>query len=138
MTANRSADVWSLVSLLSIPLLIAVGQVLFKQASRTGGLLGGHPLLGMLSNPFLIAALALYLTASLWWVAVLRTTSLSHAYAFMALSFLYVPVMSWLVLGERFGWRTAVAFVLILAGIALAATDTPNEAAGASALNEPT
>ena len=132
MTVGRGADAWSLVSLLAIPLFIAVGQVLFKQASRTGGLLGGHPLLGMLSNPYLLVALAIYLGATLWWVVVLRTTTLSHAYAFMALSFLYVPIMSWLVLGERFGWRTAAAFALILAGIALAATDTPTDAARAS------
>lgn len=123
MTTGRGADAWALVPLLLIPLFIAAGQLLFKQASRTGGLIGGHSLLSLASNPFLLAALAIYLGATFWWVIVLRTTTLSHAYAFMALSFLYVPIMSWLVLGERFGSRTAVAFALILAGVALAASD---------------
>ena len=133
MVADRSLPLGTLASLLAIPFVIAIGQLLFKQASRTEGLLAGHPLLSMISNPFLLCALVIYMVATLWWVAVLRATTLSHAYAFMALSFLYVPIMSWLVLGERFGWRTAAAFSLILAGIALAATDTPSEASGTMA-----
>lgn len=137
MTVGRGADLGSIASLLVIPLLIAVGQILFKQASRTAGLVGDPPLLNALSNPFLIAALVVYLVATFWWVEVLRATALSHAYGFMALSFLYVPIMSWLVLGERFGWRTAAAFVLILAGVALAATDEATHVAGSAEPGEP-
>ena len=135
MQFDRGFHIGTYVSLLAIPLVIAVGQILFKQASRTQGLIATHPLLNMASNPYLICAFVIYGIATFWWVIVLRTTTLSHAYAFMALSFLYVPIMSWLVLGERFGWRTVFAFALILAGIVLAATDAPRATTSAVARN---
>ena len=137
MTSSRGTELAALIPLLVIPLLISCGQLLFKYASHTPGYLRSSNLASLVTNPFLLVALLVYFLSTLWWVIVLRTTTLSSAYAFMALSFLYVPALSWIVLGERFGWRSGLAFVLILAGIVLAASDRasapPSEPAASEA-----
>jgi drug/metabolite transporter (DMT)-like permease len=123
MTSARIGLSLSAAALILVPLVIAIGQILFKVAAQTPGLLHGSRWISLASNPVFIAALMIYAAATVWWVVVLRSTSLSHAYAFMGLSFVYVPVLSWLLLGERFGWRTGVAFALILLGIGFATSD---------------
>jgi undecaprenyl phosphate-alpha-L-ara4N flippase subunit ArnE len=110
--------------LVIIPLLISVGQLLFKHASSTQGLIKTPYLLSLLTNPFLVLALVIYLLSSVWWVAVLRSMPLSRAYLFMALSFGYVPLMAHLIFGEPISWRVTFGILLVVAGIAVSGAPT--------------
>lgn len=102
--------------LLGFSLLMATGQMLFKIAADAGQ---GRPMPQALINGWLMLALVLYGAATLLWVFILRSTPLSIAYPFAALSFVIVPIGAWAIFGEPLGWRYAAGMVLIIGGILL-------------------
>lgn len=102
--------------LLGFSLLMATGQMLFKVAADAGR---GKPMPLALFNGWLVMALALYGAATLLWVFILRSTPLSIAYPFAALSFVIVPIGAWALFGEPLGWRYAAGMALIIGGILL-------------------
>jgi len=106
-----------LAGLLAFPVLISVGQVLFKIASRGVGEADAAGLLRLAANPYLLAALALYGAGTVLWLFVLKKVPLNAAYPFMALSFCLVPLMGYLVLGEALSWRYGAGIGLIVAGM---------------------
>lgn len=103
--------------LVATPLLIAVGQVMFKMS---GVKLAAHPappVQSVLLSPVFLAALALYGGATLLWVYVLKTVPLSYAYSFMALTFVIVPVLANLWFGEPLTARYFLGMGLVIAGL---------------------
>lgn len=102
--------------LLATPVLIAIGQVLFKLTSQrlTASNAGFHTIL---FDPIFIAALGLYGGATLLWIHVLKYVPLSQAYAFMALTFVAVPLFGFLFLGEAPGIRLIIGTSLIICGL---------------------
>lgn len=95
--------------------LIAVGQILFKYV----GLLsvttpGGWSVHVVMSA---LAAFAVYGTATLVWIYLLRTIPLTKAYPFMALSFVLVPLGAAVLFGERLNGAYTLGLVLIVAGV---------------------
>lgn len=105
------------VGLISTPLLIAGGQVLFKLASRQTGDFGANGLLRLLLNPYLLVALVVYGFGTIVWIYVLKAVPLTIAYSFMALTFCAVPLMASLWLDEPLTWRYAVGAALIMSGM---------------------
>lgn len=97
---------------------ISLGQLLFKRAAQS--ITNAANWQDWLFNGWLIGALALYGITTLVWVWVLRNAPLHLAYPFMGLAFLFVPVLSWLILGERVQMPTVIGGLLILAGITIA------------------
>lgn len=106
------------VLLVTVALLLALGQILFKKAALAGNAAG---LVAVLLNPWTVAALVVYAAATALYLQVLRETPLSLAYPFIALGFVFVPVAAWSLLGEALHWRHLAGAGLIIAGIALAA-----------------
>lgn len=104
------------ILLIGFTLLMSSGQMLFKIAADSGQ---SRPLPAALMNGWLAAALALYGGATLLWVYILRTTPLSVAYPFAALSFVIVPIGAWTFFGEVLSWRYAAGMLLIILGILL-------------------
>ena len=117
-----------IAALLMVPLLISGGQLLFKLASQTEGLIKAPALLSLLSNPYFIAAMTIYVLSTIWWIWLLRSVPLGRAYVFMALSFLFVPVLAHWMFGEPLNWRTAASAALIVAGIVVAVSASPDPA----------
>lgn len=114
---NASAPfIWPLLIL--TPVLIAVGQVLFK-ATSTSLVNDDRAFHTVLFNPLFILALAIYGTATLIWIYVLKHVPLSQAYAFMALSFVAVPMLGYLFLGEEPGLRLVLGTGLIVTGLVI-------------------
>ncbi|MBP8924988.1 MAG: EamA family transporter [Pseudomonadales bacterium] len=109
-----TAAVYSL-ALLTI-FLNAVAQVMMKAgasasvkvAMSTGRAYG-----------LIAAALLLYLLAAALWIHVLRQVDLTQVYPFMALSFVIVPLLSIMFLGEQIDFRYATGVLLIIGGILL-------------------
>ena len=99
---------------------IAVGQLLFKHSAHS---LAGDPRLWRLVTfPAFLSALLLYGAATIGWVYALKTAPLSKVYPFMALAFVFVPLLSWLIFGEVPTARYAFGIVFICAGILLTVT----------------
>jgi undecaprenyl phosphate-alpha-L-ara4N flippase subunit ArnE len=92
---------------------MAAGQVLFKLAATRGNVVD------ILAAPALWAGLVLYGAVTLMWVLLLRQIDLARAYPFIAFTFILVPALSVLLLGERVGPYYALGVALIVAGIML-------------------
>jgi drug/metabolite transporter (DMT)-like permease len=120
---------------------ISVGQILFKIiASQIND---QQSILSFRIAYLSFAAITLYVGATVGWIGLLRTVSLSHAYPVMALAFVIVPVGSWLVFGERisllyFVGTLLIAIGIVIVGIAVAdSVGKEDVAAGVSANGTP-
>ena len=102
--------------LVAIPFAIALGQLLFKLSSNR---LGDAGLVALATEPLFLLALALYGGATVVWLYVLKSVPLSYAYSFMALTYVAVPVMSWLWLGETMSLRYMVGMAVIIVGLVI-------------------
>lgn len=99
--------------------MLAGGQVLFKQASASISFSRPETLVSWT----LFIALAVYGLATLLWLAVLARVPLSQAFIFYGLSFLLVPLFAWVFLGEAIPARVWVGSVVIAVGIVIASWD---------------
>lgn len=94
---------------------LTVGQILFKATatalSESGTFFAFKPV------AILFAAMCLYGVVSVAWVWVLQKVELGRVYPLMALAFVFVPVASHLVFGERFQPQYFIGVAIISAGI---------------------
>lgn len=95
---------------------LACGQILFKLAARN--MTDGSPLLQQLTqNAHLWWALLVYAIATGMWVALLRQIPLHIAYPFIALAFLFVPVLGYWFLDEPLRWQNLMGACIIAVGV---------------------
>jgi undecaprenyl phosphate-alpha-L-ara4N flippase subunit ArnE len=106
-----------LAGLVLTPLLISIGQVLFKLTSARAGGADMAGLLAVILDPYLIVALVIYGIGTVVWVYVLKSVPLTVAYPFMALTFCAVPLLAWGLLGETLSLRYGLGTGLIVAGL---------------------
>jgi drug/metabolite transporter (DMT)-like permease len=116
---------WSmrqLVELLSFPVAIAAGQILFKRAAAqiTPGA-GVSWVLELARLPVMWLAVGIYAASTLLWVRILSTVPLSRAYPFVALAFVLVPAAGYVFFHESVTVRYALGTALIVAGVVVAA-----------------
>ncbi len=79
--------------------------------------------LRLASNGWLIAGIALHVFALGLWVIALKRVDLSFAYPFIALGFVFIALLSTLLLKESIsGWRLA-GMILIVIGVSIIARD---------------
>jgi len=104
--------------LLLTPLCIAIGQLLFKISSEKL-VSTGSSFHTVMFNPVFIFALGIYGSATLLWIYVLKSVPLTYAYSFMALSFVFVPILAFFFLQEQFTVRYFVGAMLIISGLAI-------------------
>jgi drug/metabolite transporter (DMT)-like permease len=96
---------------------IAIGQILFKLCAAS--LLRSGSLMHVNTASILFSALALYGVTTIAWVWVLQKIELGRAYPLMALAFVFVPLGSFVFLGERFHSQYFLGVALILVGIVI-------------------
>lgn len=102
--------------LIATPIMIAIGQVLFKMTSQR--LVDNQgKFYTVLFDPVLILALAIYGSATLLWIYVLKTVPLSYAYSFMAMTFVLVPILAFFWLGDSLTLRYGMGVACIIAGL---------------------
>lgn len=106
----------NVVFLLLTVFALSVGQVLFKLAA-----LQMHDGQGLvqrfLFNPYMVAACFVYGCATLVWVSLLRQVPLHLAYPFVAVAFLFVPLIGYGVLKEPIRASTIVGAFIIILGV---------------------
>ena len=108
------------------PLIGTLGQLFLKFGMRQVGPVSGSVLsnpapllLAMFSNPLILIAVPLYASGFVIWSIVLSKLDLSYAYPFMALAYVLVPLLSWLVLGEHIPTMRWVGIAVICVGLVL-------------------
>ena len=96
---------------------IAIGQVMFKYSAiainQAGSIFAMQPLL------LLSGTMALYGITSIGWVLILRHADLGKIYPIMALAFVFVPIGSYFLFGEKFSGGYFAGSALIAAGLIL-------------------
>ena len=109
-----------IAALLGIPLCIAVGQILFKiTSSAITGKSAALVIEQLLKSPHFWAALVIYGAATLAWIGAIKGIPISRAYMFMALTFVYVPVFSYVFLQERLSLSQLAGTAIIVLGIVI-------------------
>jgi len=101
-----------LIAILCV-IAISAGQLLFKRASIVINEAGTW--MSFKVWMLVAIALAIYGTATLLWIGLLRQVELNRAYLFMALSFVIVPCASLLIYGESIsiGYLAGAGMVII-------------------------
>lgn len=94
---------------------LAAGQICFKLASPAFSIFTFRSLF----SPIFIVALIIYGAATVLWVVVLSRVPLTVAYPLVALSYLIVPLLARLFLGEPLDWQTFAGALVIMFGIVL-------------------
>ena len=107
----------TLVALVLTPVLISIGQILFKMAGLRHGARSDQNLLGVLTDPYLILALGIYGFGTLLWIHVLSRMPLQQAYPAMALAYLLVPLASFGIFGETITWSYWLGAGLVILGV---------------------
>lgn len=103
------------------------GQIILKiRIGKFGSLPAGFLdratfLLNLFTDPFILSGLAAAFLASLTWMAAMTKFPISHAYPFMSLSFVFVLLLSGLLLREPISIPKVLGVVLIVIGTAVAA-----------------
>lgn len=109
---------------LLVPLIGTLGQLLLKIGIRQVGPVSrsdfGNPvslLLTVFSNPLILTAIPLYVAGFLIWLIVLSKLDLSYAYPFLALAYVLVPLLSWLILDEHVPTMRWIGIVVVCIGL---------------------
>lgn len=109
-----------LLELIAFPVIIAVGQLLFKHTAQSVGQpKGASWLLLLMQSPGFWVALVLYGASTILWVKILSSIPLNRAYPFVALSYVIVPVVGYLIFDELLTMRYLLGISLIIAGVVI-------------------
>lgn len=107
-------------------LIATLGQLLLKSGMRQVGPISRadliHPfplLVTVFSNPLILIAIPLYVAGFLTWLIVLSKLDLSYAYPFLAVTYVLVPLLSWLLLGEHVPSMRWIGIAVICVGLVL-------------------
>jgi drug/metabolite transporter (DMT)-like permease len=100
---------------------ISIGQLFLKLAAinLNNPKAIGIWIAGYCLNIYFIVGICMLGVSTLLWIWVLRALPLNIAYPFMALAFVIVPMLSYLLLGETMGWKGLAGSLLIIAGVVL-------------------
>ena len=93
---------------------ISIGNVLFKITANSWKHTGG--ILNYPTYIWLALSLIIYSAATLTWILILQKTPLLTVYPFLALTFIFVPILSVILLGEKISWLQFGGFVALILG----------------------
>jgi drug/metabolite transporter (DMT)-like permease len=99
-----------------------LGQLFLKAgAGHVAGLGRLEFLLAAARNRYVLSGLVAWAASTVCWLYVLRVTPLSRAYVLTSLTYVFIPLASVYVFGERIRPLYAVGTVLIIVGVACVA-----------------
>jgi drug/metabolite transporter (DMT)-like permease len=106
----------NIITLIILTVFITLAQVVMKFAAHTSNQLGiwNHRVLILISISFVISCLG-----QIVWLYVLKTSSLSASYLFLALVFVFVPLSGYFLFKESISLAQATGIVFILVGVAI-------------------
>jgi len=104
-----------IVSLVLYAAGMSFGQVLFKASALRVKEDGS--IFALLWSPHFISAIILYVILTVVWVYILTGIQLSVAYPFVALSFVFTPLVAYLVFGDTVSGSYIIGVALIIVGL---------------------
>ncbi len=73
-------------------------------------------LLGSMAQPYVLLGLALYIISTITWLLLLSKVRLSVAYPMISISYVFVVILSAILLKENVAWSKAVPGLLLISG----------------------
>jgi drug/metabolite transporter (DMT)-like permease len=110
-----------LLTLIGYSFGMACGQILFKVAAQKIALLPRSSSLIHYINVYLLAGMLLYVALTILWVWILRSSPLSRVYPFVALAFIFTPLLAHFQFSEKLTSGYFFGLALIVAGIVVLA-----------------
>lgn len=105
-------------------ILAALGQVSWKMGMNQAGQLSAinyTTLSAVLMNPYVLLGFLMYGLSTIFWLIALSKKDLSFVYPFMSLTYIFVLVLSSLVLKESIGVNKVVGTLAIIIGLLIIA-----------------
>ncbi|UTW60372.1 hypothetical protein KFE96_08680 [Kordiimonas sp. SCSIO 12603] len=123
-------DIKTLALLIIYTLGLACGQILFKlSAIRQSASENAFSIPSLISDPYFISAITLYGSITIFWIWILTKVSLGLAYPFVALSFVFTPILAYYIFGDKMDIWYVVGLMFILVGLLILFTKaTPSTA----------
>jgi uncharacterized membrane protein len=86
-----------------IAIFASIGQIFLKLgvASNISKIVTFNDLVIFLFRPYLLAGFSIYFLCAFLWLWVLTKIQLNIAYPFLSLTFVFVPLFSWIFIGEK-------------------------------------
>ena len=107
-------------------LMGVTGQLCLKAGVSGGGInMFSLEFFKLFLRPLVIGGFLAYGISSLSWLMVLSRTELSYAYPMVALAYVFVFVLSWILFKEHITWPRIVGMILICAGVIMVAITKP-------------
>ncbi len=107
-------------------LMGVTGQLCLKAGVSGGGInVLSLEFFKLFLRPLVIGGFLAYGISSLSWLIVLSRTELSYAYPMVALAYVFVFILSWIIFKEHITWPRIVGMVLICAGVVMVAITKP-------------
>jgi drug/metabolite transporter (DMT)-like permease len=111
-----------IIGVVAVVAAMAGGQVLLKLGADHITSAGHQPMnLRAVFNPYLLAAAGIYAVTMFAWVWVLSAMHLSRAYPFLALAFIFTPLLAFIFLHEPITKSYLAGSALIVLGLYLIA-----------------
>jgi undecaprenyl phosphate-alpha-L-ara4N flippase subunit ArnE len=98
---------------------LAIGQICFKLAAPAFSNFS----IKSLFEPIFIVALVVYAVATVLWVICLSRVPLTLAYPIVALSYIIVPLLAKVFLGESLSMHSFIGAAVIIAGVYISIYD---------------
>ena len=76
-------------------------------------------------RPLVLGGFMAYGLSSIAWLMVLSRTELSYAYPMVALGYVFVFILSWILFKEHVTWPRIVGMALIIMGVVMVALTKP-------------
>ena len=115
---------YSFLLVIASSLLAVTGQICLKMGMERIGTLnlsglasGVQTAVHVMTTPLVILGLACYAISAVVWLVVLSKLDLSLAYPLLALNFVLVPLLGWLLLGEQIPSLRWVGVAIIFVGV---------------------
>ncbi|MCP4229370.1 MAG: EamA family transporter [bacterium] len=107
-------------------LMGVAGQLCLKAGVSGGGInMFSLEFFKLFLRPLVIGGFLAYGISSLSWLMVLSRTELSYAYPMVALAYVFVFILSWILFKEHITWPRIVGMALICAGVVMVAITKP-------------
>ena len=107
----------NVVLLMTNVILMALGQVLFKQGAKAFNALQWSSLLNVASNPYILSGVAVYGFSTVLWVYILSRMKLSLAYPTQSFSYVLVMLAAVFLFKEPVSVKQWIGVGFIMVGV---------------------
>lgn len=113
---------WIIIELIIAVTFASLGQIFWKLGMRDFGPVIKYDLsiiMKIFANPLVDIGILFYMIGTIFWLIALSKKDLVYVYPFIAGTYIIVLILSYFILGERFGIYRLAGAIVVLFGLLL-------------------